>query len=237
MAINKTVNKSTMSHGTLANCISYVLREDKIIDGLVCMTGPAPEKIDSKSVYKSFINEKKIWGKDSGRMYNHNIISFHKNEAITPEEALAFGREFAGKWFSNYQTLVAVHQDKDHVHIHLITNTVSYRDGRKLHNSKADLQAMKDFTNRMCIEKNLSVTQKGKHFDNTEMEKDVIVAWKKSRYIFLLENVQRTSSTNKRSEIISTEKNNKTAVNANVHTRTVKKAEVAEETQEADFER
>ncbi len=44
-------------------------------------------------------------------MYAHNIISWHKDEQITPEQAFEFGKEFAEKWFSGFQTLVAVHKD------------------------------------------------------------------------------------------------------------------------------
>lgn len=58
-------------------------------------------------------------------MYNHNVISFAPDDPITPSQALAFGKEFAEKWFPKYQTLIAVHQDREHLHIHFVTNTVS----------------------------------------------------------------------------------------------------------------
>ena len=84
MAINKTINKSTKSHGAMRNCIEYVLREDKTNRGLVYVTGPfSADEITYDSVYQSFLEEKKLWGKDSGRMYAHNIISWHKEENIT----------------------------------------------------------------------------------------------------------------------------------------------------------
>ena len=93
-------------------------------------------------VYRTFLEEKKLWNKDSGRMYAHNIISWHKDEQITPEQAFEFGKEFAEKWFQGFQTLVAVHKDKDHIHCHLVTNSVSYEDGKKLHTTKKDLERM-----------------------------------------------------------------------------------------------
>jgi hypothetical protein len=46
MAINKTINNKTMSHGALRNCIEYVLQEQKTTDDLVYMTGPAPDEIN-----------------------------------------------------------------------------------------------------------------------------------------------------------------------------------------------
>lgn len=166
----------------MRNCIEYVLKEQKVSDGLVYMSGPSPDEISWDTVYQSFLEEKKLWNKDVGRMYNHNIISFHKDEAITPEQALEFGKAFTDKWFSNYQTLVAVHQDRDHIHIHFVTNTVSYMDGKKLHNTKFDLQRMKDFTNELCKERGLTVAEKGKHFDGSEIEEGTTIAWFKDKY-------------------------------------------------------
>ena len=40
MAINKTVNKSTKTHGAMRNCMEYVLRDSKINSSLVYVSGP-----------------------------------------------------------------------------------------------------------------------------------------------------------------------------------------------------
>ena len=183
MAINKTINKRTNSHGAMRNCIEYVLRQDKTSELLTYVTGPyCHDEINYDLVYRTFLEEKKMWDKDSGRMYAHNIISWHKDEQITPEQALEFGKEFAENWFSGFQTLVAVHKDKDHIHCHLVTNSVSYEDGRKLHNTKKDLERMKQLTNQMCRERGLTVAEKGKHFDGSQVEKGEVIAWSKDKY-------------------------------------------------------
>ena len=183
MAINKTINKRTNSHGAMRNCIEYVLRQDKTSELLTYVTGPyCHDEINYDLVYRTFLEEKKMWDKDTGRMYAHNIISWHKDEQITPEQALEFGKEFAENWFSGFQTLVAVHKDKDHIHCHLVTNSVSYEDGRKLHNTKKDLERMKQLTNQMCRERGLTVAEKGKHFDESQIEKGEVIAWSKDKY-------------------------------------------------------
>ena len=183
MAINKTINKRTNTHGAMRNCIEYVLRQDKTSELLTYVTSPyCRDEINYDLVYRTFLEEKKMWDKDSGRMYAHNIISWHKDEQITPEQALEFGKEFAENWFSGFQTLVAVHKDKDHIHCHLITNSVSYEDGRKLHNTKKDLERMKQLTNQMCRERGLTVAEKGKHFDESQIEKGEVIAWSKDKY-------------------------------------------------------
>ena len=183
MAVNKTINKRTNTHGAMRNCIEYVLRQDKTSELLTYVTGPyCHNEINYDLVYRTFLEEKKMWNKDTGRMYAHNIISWHKDEQITPEQAFEFGKEFAENWFSGFQTLVAVHKDKDHVHCHLVTNSVSYEDGRKLHNTRKDLERMKQLTNQMCRERGLTVAEKGKHFDGSQIEKGEVIAWSKDKY-------------------------------------------------------
>ena len=183
MAVNKTINKRTNTHGAMRNCIEYVLRQDKTSELLTYITGPyCHNEINYDLVYRTFLEEKKMWNKDTGRMYAHNIISWHKNEQITPEQAFEFGKEFAENWFSGFQTLVAVHKDKDHIHCHLVTNSVSYEDGRKLHNTRKDLERMKQLTNQMCRERGLTVAEKGKHFDGSQIEKGEVIAWSKDKY-------------------------------------------------------
>ena len=183
MAVNKTINKRTNTHGAMRNCIEYVLRQDKTSELLTYITGPyCHNEINYDLVYRTFLEEKKMWNKDTGRMYAHNIISWHKDEQITPEQAFEFGKEFAENWFSGFQTLVAVHKDKDHIHCHLVTNSVSYEDGRKLHNTRKDLERMIQLTNQMCRERGLTVAEKGKHFDGSQIEKGEVIAWSKDKY-------------------------------------------------------
>ena len=193
MAINKTINKRTNSHGAMRNCIEYVLRPDKTSELLTYVTGPyRHDEINYDLVYRTFLEEKKMWDKDTGRMYAHNIISWHKDEQITPDQALEFGKEFAEKWFSGFQTLVAVHKDKDHIHCHLVTNSVSYEDGRKLHNTRKDLERMKQLTNQMCRERGLTVAEKGKHFDGCQIEKGEVIAWSKDKYNLFRQQVKHS---------------------------------------------
>ena len=126
------------------------------------------------------------WDKDSGRMYTHNVISFHAEERITPAECLEIGEAFADRFFPAHQSLIGVHQDRDHVHCHIVTNTVSYVDGRKLHQSKLDLERQKQYTNALCRERGLTVAQKGRHFDGSRIEDGEIRSWDKNKYNLLI---------------------------------------------------
>ncbi|MDO4177012.1 MAG: relaxase/mobilization nuclease domain-containing protein [Bacillota bacterium] len=193
MAINKVVNKSTKSHGAMRNVIEYVLKDEKVKDGYVEITGPFNfDQINWDTVYRTFLDEKKLWDKDSGRMYAHNVISFHKDEVITPEQCLEIGREFVERFFPEHQSLISIHQDRDHLHIHIVTNSVSYIDGMKLHQTKRDLEQQKQFTNQLCLERGLTIAEKGKHFDGTAIEEGEVIAWSKDKYNLLQNETKRS---------------------------------------------
>ncbi len=167
----------------MRNVIEYVLQDQKVHEGYVAITGPYnSDTLNWDNVYNAFLDEKRLWNKDTGRMYAHNIISFHKDESITPEQCLEIGQEFVDKFFPDHQSLIGVHQDKDHLHIHIVTNSVSFIDGMKLHQTKRDLEIQKEFTNNLCLERGLSITEKGKHFDGTEIEEGHVTAWSKDKY-------------------------------------------------------
>ena len=193
MAINKVVNKSTKSHGAMRNVLEYVLRDEKVKEGYVFIEGPyAGDSINYDEVYQTWIREKQIWDKDSGRMYAHNIISFHKDEKITPKEVLEIGKAYAEKFFPGYQYVICVHQDKDHLHCHIVVNSVSYIDGHKLHQTKKDLEKQKEFTNDLCRDRGLSVAEKGHHFDGSLIEQGEITAWSKDKYNLLINNTKQS---------------------------------------------
>lgn len=183
MAINKIAGKPAKNHAGLRNVIEYVLKENKTASSLIEIIGPYDKDIISwDNVYNSFLEEKRLWNKDSGRMYSHNIISFHKDENITAQQALDFAKEFTEEWYRGYQALIAIHTDKEHIHAHIVVNSVSYIDGHKLHSTKSDLENMKQFTNDMCRIRGLSVAEKGKDFYGNKKEEQDISIWNKNLY-------------------------------------------------------
>ena len=59
MAINKVVNKSTKSHGAMRNVIEYVLRDDKVKQGFVEITGSySSNTINFDDIYRTWVSEK-----------------------------------------------------------------------------------------------------------------------------------------------------------------------------------
>ena len=93
MAVNKVFNTKATTHGALRNILEYVLRDKKAREGYVEITGPyTAQAINYDDIYREWLSEKKLWSKDSGRMYAHNMISFHKDETVSPQEVLDIGK-------------------------------------------------------------------------------------------------------------------------------------------------
>ncbi len=138
----------------MKNVLEYVLRDEKVKEGYVFINGPyASDTINYDEVYQTWLAEKRLWDKDSGRMYTHNIISFHKDEKVSPAEVMEIGKAYAEHFFPGHQYVITVHQDKDHLHCHIVTNSVSFIDGHKLHQTKHDLERQKEFTNKLCLDR------------------------------------------------------------------------------------
>ena len=188
MAIYKVMSASgTRAKGALRNALAYCLQPIKTNPELCYIQGPyADGPIDSDSVYGSFLNIKNEYGKEEGRQYFHTVISFPKGEKISPEQALDFGIEFAAKQYPGYQCAMAVHTDKDHLHIHFIVNSVSYVDGKKFDLNRKKLKTDKEVCNDMCRNYGYSIAEKGKHADGTAFEAGEITVWNKDKYRALL---------------------------------------------------
>ncbi len=185
--------------------IRYVLQDRKVKEGYITFQGPFNQNsITVGNVYQAFLDEKQLWGKDAGRMCAHHVISFHAKDFVTPTECLEIGQTFCQRFFPDFQNLIAVHQDKDHLHVHIVTNTVSFVDGHKLHQTKADLQAQKDFTNKFCESRGLHVAEKGKHFDGSEIEPGEIRAWNKNKYQMLVDEQKESYMINCAEAIVET---------------------------------
>jgi len=66
----------------------------------------------------------------------------------------------AEKQFKNHEVLIATHKDKEHIHNHLVINSVSFKDGHKLITDKNSLREIKFESNRICEREHLSTIEK-----------------------------------------------------------------------------
>ena len=64
--------------------------------------------------------------------------------------------------FDGFQGAVATHTDQQHIHNHLVMNSVNWKTGLKWQQSRKDLQELKDLSDRFCKEYGLSIVEKAK---------------------------------------------------------------------------
>lgn len=147
MAIIKFVNTKP----SLKNLIKYVsnVKKTEFISGKDCM---------AISCYEEMITIKKLYKKEDGRQQLHLIQSFDIKDKVEAKVAHNIGMELA-KYFKGHQVLVATHTDKEHIHNHLVINSVNFENGKKINLSKKDLEKIKDYSNKLCKENGLSVIE------------------------------------------------------------------------------
>ena len=107
------------------------------------------------------LDTKRAYGKEDGVMYYHIIQSFKPGE-ITPELALEIAKEFAQEHLAGYETVIGVHVDKEHIHAHLVFNSVNADTGEKYHsNAQSYYQQIRATSDRLCREHGLSIIMEG----------------------------------------------------------------------------
>ncbi|GJL79163.1 MAG: hypothetical protein NPINA01_21520 [Nitrospinaceae bacterium] len=92
----------------------------------------------------------------------HVIQSFDPKERdrLTHEEFNQIGQNLAKKYFKDHQFVVVTHTDQAHIHNHIVVNSVNFETGKKVENKKYHLYKLRDLSDKLSIEKGLSVIEK-----------------------------------------------------------------------------
>ena len=87
------------------------------------------------------------------------IISFSPEEKVTAEQAMYVLEHFAKDVLGDdYEAVYAVHTDREHMHGHLIWNSVSMTTGKKYNSPKSNWKNhLQPITNKYCDELGLSI--------------------------------------------------------------------------------
>lgn len=107
----------------------------------------------------SFKASRELYGKTDGNQ-GHVIIQSFKLDEVTPEQCNQLGLELAEKMAPNHQVAVYTHDDTDHVHNHIVINSIDLETGKKFNNNKQTLRDLRDFNDEVCREHGLSVPEK-----------------------------------------------------------------------------
>jgi len=155
------------SGASLGVIIKYVTKPSKTNSSLVSGTHCEPSTvIDEMKLTKA------MYCKEGGRQYKHYCVSFDAREKVTPELAHTMARLLCEKHFAGrHEILLATHIDRNHVHTHIIVNSVSHVDGLKFQEPKSLLQEMKNEHDKLCLANGLSIVKKGFGFDSEPTKK------------------------------------------------------------------
>ena len=159
MAITKILNiqesegRNPASH--LKNALEYIQNPDKteeciLLGGINCLPDTAFEQMEET---------KNIFHKTGKRQGYHVIISFSPEEKVTAEQAMYVLEHFAKDVLGDdYEAVYAVHTDREHMHGHLIWNSVSMTTGKKYNSPKGNWKNyLQPITNKYCDELGLSI--------------------------------------------------------------------------------
>lgn len=152
--------KSISLHTTVNRSLAYILNPDKTEDLLYtnavnCLPNANDAYLAMKTVYEHFSSQKfyePLPKQGKGRVKAiHYIQSFDPKDNISPELAHQIARAFARKAFGDScQVVIATHNDKSHIHNHIIINTYGI-DGRKFNANKKTLDELKEISDRVCL--------------------------------------------------------------------------------------
>ena len=159
MAITKILNiqesegRNPASH--LKNALEYIQNPDKteecvLVGGINCLPDTAFEQMEET---------KNIFHKTGKRQGYHVIISFSPEEKVTAELAMYVLEHFAKDVLGDdYEAVYSVHTDREHMHGHLIWNSVSMTTGKKYNSPKSNWKNhLQPITNKYCDELGLSI--------------------------------------------------------------------------------
>ena len=159
MAITKMMHMKASSKARidihLEHSINYILQPKKLGEanlagGINCL----PEM-----AYQQMKATKRMFGKTGGRQGYHFVISLKPGEG-TPEIMYDIAMRFAEEAFAGeYEGVVAVHTDREHLHAHIIINSVNMVTGYKFQCRDGEWKyKFQPITNKLCEEYGLHIT-------------------------------------------------------------------------------
>ena len=142
------------SAGHLKNALEYIQNPEKtdervLVGSINCL----PE-----IAFEQMMDTKVTYDKTDKRQGFHIMISFVPGEA-TEEQAFDIVERFAHEYLGDkYEAVYAVHNDKEHMHGHIVFNSVSFVTGAKYDYRKGEWKRrMQPLTNKLCVEHGLNI--------------------------------------------------------------------------------
>ena len=146
-------NRFEMIVDDLRDVIDYARNTDKtekeyFVSGINC---------EPDSAYEEMKDVKEFYHKEDKILAFHGYQSFVQGE-VSPELAHKIGVQLAKEmWGDRFQVLVTTHLNTDHIHNHIVLNSVSYKDGKKYYSNRTNTAIFRHLSDEICKEFGLSV--------------------------------------------------------------------------------
>lgn len=158
MAISKILHMKDSGNSFharhLKRALDYVMNPEKTQRGR--LVGAVNCQADM--AFEQMMDTKKQFGKTDKRQGYHIILSFKEDE-VEPDRAFKITQKFVAEYLGDaYEAVFVVHDNTDHVHSHIVFNSVSFVDGKKYRYEKGDwAKYIQPITNKLCQEYGLSI--------------------------------------------------------------------------------
>ena len=158
MAISKILHMKDSGNSFharhLKRALDYVMNPEKTQGGR--LVGAINCQADM--AFEQMMDTKKQFGKTDKRQGYHIILSFKEDE-VEPDRAFKITQKFVAEYLGDaYEAVFVVHDNTDHVHSHIVFNSVSFVDGKKYRYEKGDwAKYIQPITNKLCQEYGLSI--------------------------------------------------------------------------------
>ena len=158
---------------TLKKAIDYICNVDKTDDEIYVTT----HLCSRENAHKEFELTKKQFGSRIKTLAHHLIQSFVPEE-VSFEEAHQVGIELCEKVLGGkYEYVLATHIDKDHIHNHIIFNSIDIDEGKVYHSYYGSYMNIRNQSDRLCKEHNLSVIDQETQEEINEIKRRKFVSW------------------------------------------------------------
>ncbi|WP_029319364.1 relaxase/mobilization nuclease domain-containing protein [Butyrivibrio sp. AE3004] len=118
---------------------------------------------------EEFMDSRNEYVRITGRQYEGDIIAYQIRQSfkpgeVTPEEANAIGYETAMRFTrGQHQFVCCTHVDKEHIHNHIVYNSVNLHCDKKFRDSWFCGIGLRTLSDMICLEHGLSVIEPYKH--------------------------------------------------------------------------
>lgn len=162
MAVVEPVRKPIKAHQYVTDSIAYVLSPENRHGDEKCFKATCLncDNGGAEDLAKQFFEIRRAFKKDRERLAHHYVQSFSPNEKVTPELAHQIGVELAEKIAPGFQVVVSTHIDRDHIHNHIILNSVNPSTGMKWVNNKTSLYSIWQESDKLCQQYGLTTIKK-----------------------------------------------------------------------------